>query len=200
MLAAARLPVSDAVRRELERQARAGDRDARGQLLRERARDGALSPERLALGAALGSQAAAAALGRPPACLPLTPEALAEWLRGLAAFGKPVVVRAGIAAARIDAGLRLAKPFPNEIPEAIDLAERWLEAGALPPPDYPWCSPCTIPDHILAALASDDAAAAAEAVARIPPELFAAEPERVAEAVARELLPWALDEDEAAAG
>ncbi len=88
--------MADVRRRRCERAARLGDLDAEGRLLLERVRAGELERERLELAAHLGHRPARRALGLPPL---RQAEPLAE-LVSLARFGRPVLVRILVVAAR----------------------------------------------------------------------------------------------------
>ncbi|MGE0706780.1 MAG: hypothetical protein AB7N76_06205 [Planctomycetota bacterium] len=118
--------MSDQRRRALEREAH-GDREQAAALLLERVRAGELSPTQLELLALLGEPAAALAL--PDArVLPAAPDPQA-FAAALLPFGKPVLVRAALAAAR--PLLRLLEehaPWERRPQEALDAVAAWLTA------------------------------------------------------------------------
>jgi hypothetical protein len=114
--------------RELQRYAEA-DLAARSQLLRARLRRGELNPERVALAAYLGDEAATACAAAKPA-----PGPLLEWVTGLARWGPEALLRAGVAAARsaLEAWADYA-PDDERLSQALGVVERWLlDPAAVP--------------------------------------------------------------------
>lgn len=128
--------------RRLGRQAAAGDVGAAASLLRERARLGEVPPLGLEVAAFLGDPAARAAVVAPPA----PPPDDAAWAAGLARFGRPLLVRAAVAAGRL-----LLPLFEEGLPgdprarRAVEAAAIWLDCP---------CETCRTD----ARLASEDAA------------------------------------------
>ncbi len=109
--------MSDARLRLLERAAAAGDTAAAAELLRGRARGGALEPRRVELAAFVGDPAARlAAPGTREG-----PRALTALVTGLAAWGDEAVVRAAVLAARWAWG---DVPLPVS---TLEVAEAWLD-------------------------------------------------------------------------
>jgi len=128
--------MSDATRRDLERRlARDDDLGTRARLLRERARQGRLDPDRLRLAAWVGDPAALAAVeGETPPDPGADPRA---WAAGLAGFGPRAWARVVLALART---LRRRLPAGGwtgdvleRLREAVDAALGVLEAGEAGP-------------------------------------------------------------------
>lgn len=111
--------MSDARLRELERQAAAGDADARARLLLERERLGHFTRERLALAAHAGDPVARRALDLPAQ----DGLDLLAWARGFYAFGQHACVR-GVAAA-VQASLD-RRPRPPRATAPLDALRPWL--------------------------------------------------------------------------
>jgi hypothetical protein len=109
--------VSDAYVRRLQRQlANTPDVVVAGKVLLETVRAGRLSPAALELLAAAGQPAARAALGEPV----LDERPLREWVWALRPWGRPLVVRALVAAAR-----HVLPVTPTGSRPLLDAAESW---------------------------------------------------------------------------
>lgn len=123
--------MSDSRLRELERQAAAGDVQARARLLAERVRVGDLAPDRLQLAAYLGDPQARQALGEQA---PAQVEQLSTWSEGLEQWGRDTLIRAALAAARLGLGVWRARyPADDHLPRGLESVERWV---ADPTPDH----------------------------------------------------------------
>lgn len=202
--------MTDARLRELERRWRESGTDAdEAAYLRERARAGALPPERLAAAAACGHAAACLALGAEPSAL----RGLLVELVARPGPGRELALRAVVAASRVASPQRLVQARKDE----LLAVERWVLCpceqhrvvvrgvdGAVGPDDDPQLEPPGDEPHLwflvrrlrTAVVRADDAAAlvdlglAARAIERFSGAAS------VRDALREELVPWLLGRDD----
>ena len=102
--------------------------------LKQRLADGSLPPERAQLAAYVGDLPAFRALGDGA---PDAPEELEAWVAGLAEWGREVLVRVGLACARLGWPVWSARETPQQLASSrvfLDEAVRWCRFPEQRPP------------------------------------------------------------------